>query len=106
MSSTSTAGVTSHFAPGATPARTVRHNGSHETPEAGDDVPRKGRARRFREARKLKQGYDDGLFREGSGTLADLSENANSDGEADDDEFDDEFEDEEEDWDPDHNLNR
>ena len=69
-------------------------------------MPRKGRARRFREARKLKQGYDDGLFREGSGTLADLSENADSDGEADYDEFDDEFDDEEEDWDPDHNLNR
>jgi hypothetical protein len=68
-------------------------------------VPRKGRARRFREARKLKQGYDDGLFREGSGTLADLSENP--DGEADDDDdFDDEFEDEEEDWDPDHNISR
>ena len=37
-------------------------------------MPRKGRARRFREARKLKQGYDDGLFTEGSGTLADVSE--------------------------------
>ena len=35
-------------------------------------MPRKGRARRFREARELKQGYDDGLFREGSGTLADV----------------------------------
>ena len=33
----------------------------------GDDVPRKGRARRFREARELKQGFDDGLFREGAG---------------------------------------
>jgi hypothetical protein len=68
-------------------------------------VPRKGRARRFREARKLKQGYDDGLFREGSGTLADLSDGAESDAD-DDDDFDDEFEDEEEDWDPDHNVNR
>jgi len=68
-------------------------------------VPRKGRARRFREARKLKQGYDDGLFREGSGTLADLSENAGGDEAADDDDFDDEFEDEEDDWDPDHKLN-
>ena len=27
-------------------------------------MPRKGRARRFREARELKQGYDDGLFGE------------------------------------------
>jgi hypothetical protein len=67
-------------------------------------VPRKGRARRFREARKLKQGYDDGLFREGSGTLADLSENAEGDDEVDDD-FDDELQDEEDDWDPDHKLN-
>ena len=68
-------------------------------------MPRKGRARRFREARKLKQGYDDGLFREGSGTLADLDDNAESDDEGDDDVYDD-FEDEEEDWDPDHHLNR
>ncbi|HET9729878.1 MAG TPA: hypothetical protein VFR41_10680 [Acidimicrobiia bacterium] len=62
-------------------------------------MPRKGRARRFREARKLKQGFDDGLFREGSGTLADADEGSDDE---DDDEFDDEFDDEEEDWDPDH----
>jgi hypothetical protein len=68
-------------------------------------VPRKGRARRFREARKLKQGYDDGLFREGSGTLADVDKDADSDEDADEDFYDD-FEDEEEDWDPDHHLNR
>ena len=67
-------------------------------------MPRKGRARRFREARKLKQGYDDGLFREGSGTLADLNEDAGDD-ELDDD-FDDELDDEEEDWDPDHRIER
>jgi hypothetical protein len=42
--------------------------------EVGDDVARKGRARRFREARELKQGFDDGLFSEGSGSLADLDE--------------------------------
>ena len=65
-------------------------------------MARKGRARRFREARELKQGYDDGLFREGSGTLADLDSK-------DDDDLDDEdlFEDEdeeEEDWDPDHQV--
>ena len=67
-------------------------------------MPRKGRARRFREARKLKQGYDDGLFREGSGTLADVGENGELD---DDDEFDDDDDyDEEEDWDPDHQLER
>ena len=61
-------------------------------------MPRKGRARRFREARELKQGYDDGLFREGSGTLADLE---------DDqaprylDEDDDDVDKEPEPWDPD-----
>ena len=37
-------------------------------------MPRKGRARRFREARELKQGFDDDLFAEGSGTLADVEE--------------------------------
>jgi hypothetical protein len=64
-------------------------------------VPRKGRARRFREARELKQGYDDGLFREGSGTLADVE-----DGEADpylDEDEDDDLDDEEP-WDPDAEL--
>ena len=40
-------------------------------PEVGDAVARKGRARRFREARELKQGFDDGLFTEGERTLAD-----------------------------------
>ena len=55
-------------------------------------MPRKGRARRFREARKLKQGFDDGLFREGSGTLADLEDGVADD----DDEFDDD-----DDWDDD-----
>jgi len=90
------------FGRATTQTRRTRHNGCHDF-EAGDDVPRKGRARRFREARKLKQGYDDGLFREGSGTLADLSDNADGDDEL-DDEFDDELE-EEEDWDPDHKLN-
>ena len=65
-------------------------------------MPRKGRARRFREARKLKQGYDDGLFVEGSGTLADVD-----DEKSDDDELDDDFDDEEEeDWDPDHQIDR
>ena len=49
-------------------------------------MPRKGRARRFREARELKQGFDDGLFREGSGTLADVDLDAD---EEDDEEFDD-----------------
>ena len=65
-------------------------------------MPRKGRARRFREARELKQGYDDGLFREGSGTLADVDSKSDDDLEDDDDL--EELEDEE-DWDPDHHLN-
>lgn len=34
-------------------------------------VAKKGRARRFREARELKQGFDDGLFSESEKTLAD-----------------------------------
>jgi hypothetical protein len=63
-------------------------------------VPRKGRARRFREARELKQGFDDGLFSEGSGTLADLEE-----GEASDDEDEWDVEDEhDDDWDADDPL--
>ncbi len=64
-------------------------------------MPRKGRARRFREARRLKQGYDDGLFHEGSGTLADVTDD---EADEDDDELDDfdDYDDEEEDWDPDH----
>jgi hypothetical protein len=32
----------------------------------------KGRARRFREARELKQGFDDGLFAETNRSLADV----------------------------------
>jgi hypothetical protein len=42
-------------------------------------VPRKGRARRFREARELKQGFDDGLFSEGEKTLADLEQSDEED---------------------------
>ena len=67
-------------------------------------MPRKGRARRFREARQLKQGYEDGLFQEGSGTLADVSENAEDDDEDVDDEDDwddDDTADGGYDWDPD-----
>ena len=81
----------------------MRHHGPYEF-EAGDDVPRKGRARRFREARKLKQGFDDGLFTEGSGTLADVAEGSEDDDDLDeDDEFDDDYDDEDDgyDWDPD-----
>lgn len=68
-------------------------------------MPRKGRARRFREARRLKQGYDDGLFREGSGTLADVSDEDERNDE-DDDDFDDDWDEEEEDWDPDRHIDR
>ncbi len=76
--------------------------------EAGDHVARKGRARRFREARQLKQGYDDGLFAEGSGSLADVAE-SDSDADEDDDFDDDESDDADEaepglDWDPDRSV--
>jgi len=64
-------------------------------------VARKGRARRFREARELKQGYDDGLFKERDATLADVLDDRNV---AVDDEDDDDFDDEEDDWDPDHRV--
>ena len=66
-------------------------------------MPKKGRARRFREARELKQGYDDGLFKEGSGSLADVDADVDAEG---DDEFDDEWEDDDEssDWDDDDPL--
>ncbi len=38
-------------------------------------MARKGRARRFREAREMKQGFDDGLFEEKpSSSLADVEE--------------------------------
>lgn len=50
-------------------------------------MARKGRARRFREARELKQGFDDGLFSEGDRTLADISDDDADDW--DDDDFDD-----------------
>ena len=65
-------------------------------------MPRKGRARRFREARELKQGYDDGLFREGSGTLADLD--SKDDDDLEDEDFYEDDDEEEEDWDPDHQV--
>lgn len=41
------------------------------TPEC-EPVARKGRRRRFDEARAFKRGFDDGLFAEGDGTLADV----------------------------------
>ena len=56
-------------------------------------MARKGRARRFREARELKEGFDDGLFEEKPGaSLADVEEGtegwktlASEDGESDSD---------------------
>jgi hypothetical protein len=63
-------------------------------------VPRKGRARRFREARELKQGFDDDLFAEGSGTLADLEEGTDDEAEG----WDDDVEEHDDDWDADDPL--
>jgi len=62
-------------------------------------VPRKGRARRFREARELKQGFDDGLFSESDKSLADVDENGD-----DDSAWSDEAEDHGDDWDADDPL--
>lgn len=49
-------------------------------------MARKGRARRFREARELKQGFDDGLFSEGERTLADAEAGTDDEKGWDDDE--------------------
>ncbi|HEV2311116.1 MAG TPA: hypothetical protein VGU73_11395 [Acidimicrobiia bacterium] len=62
-------------------------------------MPRKGRARRFREARELKQGFDDGLFSESDRSLADADENGD-----DDSAWSDEAEDHNDDWDEDDPL--
>jgi len=62
-------------------------------------VPRKGRARRFREARELKQGFDDGLFSESDRTLADLEETDDVDSA-----WSDEADDHGEEWDEDDPL--
>lgn len=57
-------------------------------------MPRKGRARRFREARELKQGFDDGLFSETGRSLADVDlDDALADSD-DEDELDDDWDDE------------
>jgi hypothetical protein len=58
-------------------------------------MPRKGRARRFREARELKQGFDDGLFNDTGRTLADVDLDEAL-AEDDDDELDDWDDDEDE----------
>jgi hypothetical protein len=67
-------------------------------------VARKGRARRFREARELKQGYDDGLFKERDATLADVLDDSNV--AVDDEDDDDEDDAEVDEWDPDHRPER
>jgi hypothetical protein len=61
-------------------------------------MARKGRARRFREARELKQGFDDGLFAEGNRTLADVDLDDKVDDEDEDEAADDAWADE---WDDD-----
>ena len=58
-------------------ART-RHNGRHDSRQVTTCPEKDEHAGSVKRA-KLKQGYDDGLFREGSGTLADLSDNADAD---------------------------
>ena len=63
-------------------------------------MARKGRARRFREARELKQGYEDDLFKERDATLADVLDDSIV--AVDDDEDDEEDDSETYDWDPDH----
>ncbi len=63
-------------------------------------MPRKGRARRFREARELKQGFDDDLFAEGSGTLADVEEGTVDDKPG----WDDDVDEHDDDWDADDPL--
>lgn len=55
-------------------------------------MARKGRARRFREARELKQGFDDGLFSEGDRTLADIADD-------DADDWDEDVDDDDDGWD-------
>lgn len=66
-------------------------------------MARKGRARRFREARELKQGFDDGLFRDNGGSLADVDDEDAGVIYLEDD--DDDGRDQEP-WDPDEERNR
>lgn len=66
-------------------------------------MARKGRARRFREARELKQGFDDGMFRENGGTLADIDEDDAGIVYLDEDDGDGN---DKEPWDPDEEYNR
>lgn len=66
-------------------------------------MPRKGRARRFREARELKEGFDDGMFREGGGSLADVDDDEAGIIYLEDDDDGDAVK---EPWDPDEERNR
>ena len=66
-------------------------------------MARKGRARRFREARELKQGFDDGMFRERGGSLADIDDEAAGVVYLEDDDADGK---DKEPWDPDEEYNR
>ena len=66
-------------------------------------MPRKGRARRFREARELKQGFDDGMFKERGGSLADIDDDAAGIVYLEDDDGDGK---DKEPWDPDEEYNR
>lgn len=64
-------------------------------------MPRKGRARRFREARELKQGYDDGLFKEDkNSSLADVWDTSKTSDDAEDDEWDDDEAGDDDEYDP------
>jgi hypothetical protein len=65
-------------------------------------VPRKGRARRFREARELKQGFDDGMFRDSGSSLADVDDEEAGIVYLDDD---DDLSGSQEPWDPDEERN-
>lgn len=68
-------------------------------------MARKGRARRFREARELKRGFDDGLFEDSGRSLADAEdeeEGEDAEPRAEWDDWD-EQEDEQASWDPDVN---
>ena len=71
-------------------------------------MAKKGRARRFREARELKQGYDDGLFAESGRSLADADESGSEDEEepaVEEDPWSDQ-ENDGYDWDPDRQTGR
>ena len=70
-------------------------------------MARKGRARRFREARELKQGFDDGLFKDDErSSLADAgwepgeTNQPADDDDFDDDDFDDDEDDDDDEYDP------